>query len=135
MGKKTSVYIPDEVAPLIQKYSERHGSLRRAIVNALQVMDTMYKLERRVLRDLFTQQEMNLMLNNAMSTAYVPQAIPGAVLGSTEDETDSNFAYFGVDRAALLEKLRGLALSQQFALVDWLIELRGNEEKEAESVD
>jgi hypothetical protein len=130
MGSKTSIYIPDEVKPLLQKYVDRHGSLRAAIINSVQSIDTMYKIERRALRELFNQAEVDLMLNNALSTHYIPQAVPGVVLADTEDEDNAVFALYGVDRATILDKLRGLSVSQQFALVDWLMELRGNEDKE-----
>jgi hypothetical protein len=134
MGDKTSIYIPDDMKPLLQKYTKRYGSIRLAVINTMQSIDIMYRIERRVLKALFTQQEINLMLNNAISTAYIPQSIPGAVLGDTEDENDCNFEYFGVDRENILKKLRSLTLSQQFALVDLLIELRGNSAKETEYV-
>jgi hypothetical protein len=52
MGSKTSIYIPDELKPLLQKYVDRHGSLRAAIINSVQSIDTMYKIERRALRDI-----------------------------------------------------------------------------------
>jgi hypothetical protein len=78
-----------------------------------------------VLRELFGEGERDLMLNNALSTSYEPAGIiAGAVLADTEDEEPSTFAAYGVGRAALLAKLRGLNLGQQFALVDWLEELR-----------
>lgn len=86
---------------------------------------TLMALENRALRALFTRDEVNLMLNNALSTIYAPAGvIPGAVLASTEDEDQAVFKKFQVDKGALLTKLKGLSPAQDFALVDWLETLR-----------
>jgi hypothetical protein len=132
---RTTLWINEEIGRLLPKYIDRFGSQTKAITSVFVCYDTMMKMERRKLKELFNRPEINLMLNNALSTVYLPQTIPGAVLIDTEDEIDSNFIYFGVDRAKILDKLRGLTLSQQFALVDWLLELRGNEEPEPEVKD
>ena len=124
MGKKTSFYQSDELEKVLSKYVKRYGSMSGAVTNLILGMDTIYRLERRVLRDLFTQREINLMLNNALSTDYNPQHTTDAVLHDTQDEVQSNFDYFEVDRDILLNKLRNLTVSQQYALVDWLLEMR-----------
>jgi hypothetical protein len=134
MGNKTSIYIADDLRPLFDKYIKRHGSLRGAIVNTMQSIDTMYRIERRKLQELFPQEEINLMLNNAMSTMYLPQSIPNAVLHSTEDEGNATFEMYGVDRSVILRKLQKLTLSQQFALVDWLVEMKGGDPEEVDEV-
>jgi hypothetical protein len=92
----------------------------------------MYRAERSFLRQLFTQQEINLMHHNALSTHYTPDGIINRVLWDTEDEVDTLFDYYGVDKTTILEKLRGLTVSQQYALVDWLLEMRGEEPPEQE---
>jgi hypothetical protein len=137
MNKKhpTTIRANKHLEPLLDKYTKRFGGQSKAITNVFLCYDTMMKIERRELRKLFNQPEIDLMLNNAMSAAYIPQLIPGAVLASTEDEEESVFKYYGVDRAVILDKLRNLTLSQQFSLVDWLIELRGNEVKAPEDDD
>jgi hypothetical protein len=38
----------------------------------------------------------------------------------------------GADRTMLIDKLKKLTLSQQYALVDWLVELKGGKSTEAE---
>ncbi len=132
MAQKTSFYVSDELNAVLPKYIERYGSVSKAVTNAILSMDTMYRTERRVLRNLFNEQEINLMLNNALSTAYIPQAVAGAVLADTEDEINTTFDYYGVDRETILKKLRELTLSQQYALVDWLIEMRAKAGPELE---
>jgi hypothetical protein len=128
--KPSTIRINEVLEPLLKKYTERFGSQSRAVTTVFSCYDTMMRMERQVLQELFNQQEINLMLNNALSTAYSPETIPGAVMGDTQDEINETFNFFEVDRLVILEKLRGLTLSQQFALVDWLIELKGNEAKE-----
>ena len=127
MSQKTSFYQSEELEKVLSKYISRYGSMSKAITNLVLGMDAMYRLERRVLRDLFTQQEINIMLNNALSTDYNPQYTTDAVLHDTQDEVQSNFDYFEVDRDTLLNKLRNLTVSQQYALVDWLLEMREGE--------
>ena len=112
---------------MFDKYVARHGSPAKAITYSIHCLDTMYRLERRILLDLFAQEEVNVMLNNTLSTIYNPQHIVGKMLTSMEDETQSVYEYFGVDKPAFLKKLRGLTISQQYALIDWLMELRGPE--------
>lgn len=130
MGVKTSLYRNAVMDAKLGPLEARHGGLSAAVTILADRYVEMMTRERRVLRDLFSEGERALMLNNALSTRYEPGAIiQDAVLRDTEDEGDEVFAAYGVDRAALLEKLRGLNLGQQFALVDWLEEMR--EEVEA----
>ena len=129
MGK-TSIYLNDTLAtridPILKRLAAVESDKPRGLSAALTlVADRYYALmirEVNYLRGLFTEGERNLMLNNALSTIYEPaDSIPGAVLADTEDEADGIYKYYGVDRTALLAKLRGLNLGQQFALVDWQI--------------
>jgi hypothetical protein len=129
-SRTTKLYLNEQLAELLDKYLPRAVGGPRSqgqswtITEQWRRFDTLLKIERRTIRELFTEGERNLMLNNALSTAYTAETIPGAVLADTEDEIDETFADYGVDRAALLTKLRGLNVSQQFALVDWLEEMR-----------
>jgi hypothetical protein len=132
MAQKTSFYVTDDFAPTYKKYTDRYGSPSKAIQNTMICLDTMYRIERRVLRELFTQQEINLMLNHALSCYYDPKNTTGAVLGDVEDEIQPQFEYFGADKKVLVNKLKALTVSQQYALVDWLLEMRGNEPPEVE---
>ena len=124
MAEKTSFYKTDELDKVLKKYIRRHGSLSKAVSYMVIGMDAINRIERKVLKEMFTQEEINLMLNNSLSTIYVPQYVFGAVLASAEDEDKVNYEYFEVDKDTLLDKLRNLTVSQQYALVDWLVEMR-----------
>lgn len=132
MAKQTSFYSNDVLDKILPKYVKRYGSLSRAITYLTQSIDTMYRTERSFLRQLFTQQEMNLMLNNALSTYYTPESIINRVLYDTEEEAQAQFDNFEVDKEEILIKLKDLSISQQYALVDWLTDLRGGDPTEAE---
>ena len=130
-SRQTSIRINDELQPIMDKYmsiwgDESTGSGRQswAIFEAFKRLDTQYRIDQRKFKELFTDSEKNLMLNNALSTKYDAASIPGAVLADTQDEDPAQFDYYGVDRKGLIEKLRGLNVGQQFALVAWLEELR-----------
>jgi len=127
MGSKTSFYISGDLENILSRHVAKHGSISKAVHFALASLDAMYRAERSALRKLFSRNEINLMLNRALSTSYTPDGIINRVLWSTEDEAQSVFGYYDVDREAILGKLQGLAISQQYALVDWLMELRGPE--------
>ncbi|MBU1080929.1 MAG: hypothetical protein KKB59_10625 [Spirochaetes bacterium] len=135
MAEKTSIYVNEtlstRIAPILKRLAAAESDKPRGISAAITLVADRYgslmARERRALRDLFNKSERNLMLSNALSTIYEPaDIIPGAVLADTEDEEDHVFEVDGIDRAALLDKLRGLNLGQQYALVDWLEEMRAN---------
>jgi len=132
MAQKTSFYKTPEMEKILNKFIKKHGSLSKALNVMAISLDTMYRIERSYLRQLFEQPELDLMLNNALSTHYQPEGIVNRVLWDTEDEADNQFEYFGVDKSILLDKLRSLSVSQQYALVDWLMEMRGEEPVESE---
>lgn len=131
-SRTTKLYINEQLAELLGKYLPRADGGAKTLGQSWTITeqwrryDTLLKIERRALRELFTESERNLMLNNALSTAYDAASIPGAVLADTEDEIKETFDLYGVDRAALLAKLRGLNIGQQFALVDWLEDMRAS---------
>lgn len=127
MGKKTSLYLNEQLSRMLEKYAPRvNGELSSTLTILTDRYDVLMAAERRTIRDLFTDGEHLLMLDNALSTMYEPAAIiQGSVLADAEDQEDAEFDRFGVDRAALIGKLRELTPGQQFALVDWLEELRG----------
>ncbi len=121
---KTSIYRNEIMNDRLKKYEAIHGGLSSAITVIADRYTELMRIERRALRDIFSDGERNLMLNNALSTTYQPAGvIAGAVLNDTEDEGDEVFELYGVDRAVILGKLRTLTPGQQFALVDWLEEL------------
>jgi len=130
-SRQTSIRINDELQPIIDKYmsiwgDEATGSGRQswAIFEAFKRLDTQYRIDQRKFKELFTDSEKNLMLNNALSTKYDAASIPGAVLADTQDEDPEQFDYYGVNRVTLIEKLKGLSTGEQVALVAWLEELR-----------
>lgn len=126
-GKRTSIYRNELMDSRLGAYESRFGGLSSAITVLMDRYAEIVRIERRSLRALFSQEEVNLMLNNALSTSYEPAGIiAGAVLADTEDEAGSQFEYYGVDRDAIITKLRGLNVGQQFALVDWLEDMRAN---------
>ena len=127
MARKTSFYVSTNFVDIFDKYVVRHGSPAKAITYGILCLDTMYRLERRILLDLFTQEEVNVMLNSAKSSKYDPQRIVSMILTSMEDELQSVYDSFGADKPGMLKKLRSLTISQQYALIDWLMELRGPE--------
>ena len=124
MGK-TSIYRNATMDSKLGPLEARHGGLSSAISIVADRYVELMTRERRVLREMFSEGEKNLMLNTALSTVYEPGAIiPGAVLADTEDADPLELEGYEVERSEILDKLRGLNLGQQFALVDWLEELR-----------
>ncbi|NNM67873.1 MAG: hypothetical protein HKM06_07680 [Spirochaetales bacterium] len=130
---RTSIYVNVEMAAKLGPLVERYGGLSKAVTIVADRYHEIVAVDRRTIKDLFTQSEFNLMLNNALSTIYEPAGvIVGAVLADTQDEEPDVLAYFGVDRKVLIQKLKGLTTGQAFALVDWLEEKRGNDPAETE---
>jgi ribosomal protein S25 len=130
---KTTLSLNGKLIELLDKYLARIPPTRKdfgqshVITDIMSRYDALMRIERRALRDLFTQNELNLMLNNALSTIYgTGEDVLGSVLADTEDEENSQFEYFEVDRSVLINKLRNLTPGQQFALIDWLEEMRSN---------
>ena len=130
--KKTTLSLNEKLVTLLDKYLARLPRTRKilgqshVITEVMGRYDTLMRIERRALRDMFSEGEIAPMLNNALSTIYDAATIPGAVLADTEDEIDATFKFYGVDRASLLAKLKALTPGQQFALVDWLEEMRAD---------
>jgi hypothetical protein len=125
-GIRTSIALNKELKTLLPKYISRWGGQTRAITATIKSLDEMFRIEHRMLKQLFTTGEMSLMLNKSKSKTYKPELIPNIVLYDTEDEIDAKFEFYGVSRDELVGKLKGLTLSQQYALVDWLVEQRGD---------
>jgi hypothetical protein len=130
-SKRTSFRVKSAFEPLLDKYKSLWGSDKKgdgnqtqAIFEALLRLDAHYRIDQRHLRELFSDEERNLMLDNALPTKYDAASIQGAVLGQTQDTEHDLFDYYRADRGVLIEKLKGLNIGQQFALVAWLEELR-----------
>jgi len=123
---RTSLYVNEEMAAKLGPLVERFGGLSKAVTVVSARYQEIMSIDRRTVKDLFTEGEINLMLNNALPTVYEPAGVVnGAVLADTQDEDRVVFQEFGVDRGVVLEKLKSLTTGQAFALVDWLEEKRG----------
>lgn len=130
--KRSTIYINEKLGALLSKYLQRKNDSSgksegqsATITRIMDRYDVFMRIERRTIRDLFTRDELDLMLKNAFYKIYDPvEGILGAVLDDAIDEADSVFLEHGVDRETLIEKLKSLTPGQQLALVDWLEEMR-----------
>lgn len=124
MGKKTSIYLSEKLESLIEKY-KRLGGPGEALTALADRYDTITSIGKRKIRNKFSTDEIMMLVYQGLSTVYEPAGvIPGAILADIEDMDPNDFKSRKIDRAALLEKLRTLTIDEQFALVDWLEELR-----------
>ena len=80
MGFKTSFYITEEFSKLIEKYSKRYGSVSKAINNIFCSVDTIYRIERKVLRETFSKDEISYLIYISKGTIFIPQAITGIII-------------------------------------------------------
>lgn len=128
MSKKTSFYLNEKLAALLAQYAPRwgkDGSISAPLTTFADRYDAIMRAERRTLRELFTPRERDLMIANAPNMSSLPgDLVLEAVLIAMEDVADSVFELYGVDRSALLDKLRALTPGQRAALVDWLEDQR-----------
>lgn len=110
---------------LIEHYEEYwannilHGKIPYTLQTAMTRLDTQYRAEWPRFTKLFSVGEIDLIVNNARK-AYDTDTIAGAVLADTENEDDSVFEAYKVDKKALIEKLKTLSISDQFSLVAWI---------------
>jgi hypothetical protein len=119
MGKKTSIYLTDELRAKLRLDAGR--GISEAIHMAVDRYQEIVGSERRRLEALFTPEEWNAMRSACNGTMWVPAAaIRGGVLANIEDTYEAEVAEYGAERGALIEKLRGLTVAQQFALVEML---------------
>ena len=124
MGQKTSFYISDELSKIVKKYIERYGSLSKFINYAILSMDTMYRIERRFLRDFFTQPEIKYIIDKFNFMECIPQITENMLSDFIEDDLKINFEELAINREVILKKSKELTLSQQYALLDWINELK-----------
>ena len=124
MGQKTSFYISDELSKIVKKYIERYGSLSKFINYAILSMDTMYRIERRFLRDFFTQPEIKYIIDKFNFMECIPQITENLLSDFIEDDLKTNFEELAINREVILKKSKELTLSQQYALLDWINELK-----------
>jgi hypothetical protein len=130
--KRSTIYINEKLGALLSKYMHRKSDdsgknegQSATITRIMDRYDVFMRIERRTIRDLFTRDEFNLMLEAALYKIYdFAEGIFGAVLDGAINEASSLFLQHNVDRDALIKKLKGLTPGQQLALVDWLEEMR-----------
>ncbi|WP_018525543.1 hypothetical protein [Alkalispirochaeta alkalica] len=125
MGKKTSVYLTDD---LIQKLRLTEGrGLSSALHEVADRYQEMIGSERKRVEAMFSESEWNAMRNACNGTWWQPAAtIRAGVLAKIQDSLDEEIQAFGAEREALESKLRDLTVVQQFTLVE-LIENWWNE--------
>jgi hypothetical protein len=116
---KTSIYLSDEMRKKLHvpPYGERGAS--ESVSKIVDRYTSLMFTERKKVRDIFTQEEMNVMYNAGNGTVWEPaDAIRNGVLADIQDSTDSEIISFGADRKTLENKLLQLTTAQQFALVE-----------------
>ncbi len=121
MGEKTSLYRNKTMDDKLGPYIKRFGGLSPAVTIVADRYSYIMHKETERLWQLFTPDEREFLRSyihdrEFSSAGTIPGAISAEVDGEDEDVLQASI----VDRAALLAKLHGLNLGQQFALVDWL---------------
>jgi len=76
------------------------------------------EIERVVIKDVFTPGELSLIVDICNGTYWEAHSIPFGVIANVEDAEDCYFEQWGIDRTALVNKLKKLTNAQHFALVD-----------------
>ena len=124
MSKKSAIYLNPMLSALIEKYLPRFPGKGNSftVTEQLARFHTLLTIERRFLESYFTTEEMAIMLEATKDNVYQAGTIPRAVWSNMFLSGDEK--YKGVDRALFLSKIQALNLGQQFALVDWLEEMR-----------
>src|SRR3989339_813496 len=130
--KRSTVYINDKLGALLSKYLQRKSDdsgknegQSATITRIMDRYDVFMRIERRTIREIFSRDELNLILRNALLKTFGPvEGILGAVLDDVISQLDAVFLSHGVDRDALIGKLKILTPGQQLSLVDWIEETR-----------
>jgi len=115
MGKKTSVYLNDEIRAKL-RCPPRGAS--QAISETIERYSALLEPELRRLEVFFGPEEWNAMRNACNGTLWSAASMRGGVLADIEDSLDSELDSFGVSREGLLAKLQSLSPVAQFALVE-----------------
>ena len=119
MGKKTSIYLTDEIRAKL--HSPPRGP-SQAIAEIAERYEAIIAPEKRRLEVFFAPEEWNAMRNACNGTLWTAATMRGGVLADIEDSLDGELDAFGVSRSALENKLRTLSLTAQFALVELIEE-------------
>ena len=119
MGKKTSIYLTDDLSEKLRLNERR--SLSTAINETIDRYQEIINSERKRVEAAFSAGEWNAMRNAANGTLWQPAAvIRDGVLAEIQDSLDEELEYYEVDRSEIEGKLRDLTVVQQFCLVELL---------------
>lgn len=130
-AKKHSITLYARAADFIRARGEvSPGDNMSAVINAsLERYAAVLAAGRRSLLDLLDESEMGLIIDALNNPMFREPSAISVITASIEDaiDMDAAAAKWGVDDAALLEKLQGLTYAEQVALVDaverwWLSE-------------
>lgn len=105
--------VPDDLAAQIAA----RGDASSAIRSALETHFDLLELARRGLREVLGEQELAAICDIMNGTIAEP-FMAGALAAEAEDADQAVFARHGVERSALLEKLRRLEPVEEAALLD-----------------
>lgn len=124
MGKKSSIYLSDEIKAKLRVPPRGQSA---AVSATIERYDALLAPEIKRLAALFSGAEWNAMRNACNGTAWTAASIRGGVLADIQDSLDDEIESFGADRAALEGKLAALTVGQQFALVEMIEEFWGKQ--------
>lgn len=117
MGKKTSIYLTDELTAKLRLNEDR--GLSTALNETIDRYEEIIASERKRVQSMFSESEWNAMRNACNATLWHPAAtIRDGVLVNIQDSLDEELDYYGADRETLEGKLRSLSVAQQFTLVE-----------------
>jgi hypothetical protein len=120
MNKPTSIRLTDELTAAIE--ARKHGAYDNTNAAIVEMLDRYtYMLQRSLpaLRETLSEKEISLIADSCNGTMFQAWSVP-LLYANIEDSIslDGLDEKWGVDGAALLDKIRALDLSTTFALVD-----------------
>lgn len=119
MGKKTSIYIGNELMDKLGLYPYGNKTPLNAIHTTIDRYSYLISCERTYIRKLFTEQEWELMRAVCSGVSFTSaDKVPGAVLRCIYDAHDIEFKLLKVDKLKLCEKFNLLTMVQQFVIVE-----------------
>jgi len=115
VGKKTSIYLTDEIRAKL-RCPPRGASA--AVSETIERYDALIAPARKRIESLFTPGEWDAMRSACNGTAWIAATIRDGVLHDIQDSLDAELSSFGAERSALEGKLAALGPTEQFALVE-----------------
>ena len=111
--------VPDDLLSKIELRSDpARGGISEAIRESLSRYYYLLDYERLKMQDIFTAEELSLMVDLCNGTVFQPHTVINGVSGNVADAEDFYFEKWKCDRKELLAKLDKLMPCQHFALVD-----------------